>query len=443
MSGLKRFLLGILIGTMTMEVTGCGATEALVQDTISELTEFPKFIQEPERTITEIELPRTYIIEETDMPVLRNQEDTNGCWAFASLSALESSKDIDSVGPYSADHLIYQNPFDLRFENGGSYLVTVSYLLSWKGPVLEETDSFDGQSTEGLEPCAHVQEIRFSQPKDYEVIKRFIYLYGGVESALYMDFEDSVFESQYYNDETNSFCYTGTEISNHDIVIVGWDDDYPAENFVGEVTENGAFLCQNSWGESFGNQGTFFVSYEDVNIGGYGVVYTQIDAVDNYDKIFQSDLCGFTAQIGYEQESCWFANAYTAEENISVKAAGFYATGEYTEYEVYLVSDFEGVQSFKEKEYVCNGFLEDAGYYTIDFPKEVSIEEGKDFAVVVKITTEDAEYPVAIEYPVKGLSENMEVSDGRGYLSLQGNLWENVEDTNGYNICLKAYADLQ
>ena len=71
--------------------TGCSKAETVVEEVISELTEapeLPKFIVEPEKTIADITLPSAYKIEENQMPELRNQEDTNGCWAFASLSAL-------------------------------------------------------------------------------------------------------------------------------------------------------------------------------------------------------------------------------------------------------------------------------------------------------------------------------------------------------------------
>lgn len=443
----KLLLIVIFCAVMLLTTIECEKEERTITEVVSEISEIPAlppFIQEPDRTVTQVELPRAYnYIEENRMPVLRNQEGTNTCWAFASLSSLETSKDEDAMGPYSVDHLTFHNPFQREFEEGGSYAVTMAYLLSWMGPVEEELDPFDGESPQGLEPCVHVQEIRQIQPKDYEAIKRFVYLYGGVESALYVDFDEYVAQSSYYNAEHNSYCYLGEKISNHDVVIVGWDDDYPAENFVGEVTSDGAFLCQNSWGESFGDLGTFYVSYEDVNIGGYGVVYSRIDPVDNYDKIYQADLCGCTAQIGYQQEECWFANAYTAEEEILLRAAGFYATGKNTEYEIYVIPEFSDEDSFKNKKFICNGYLEDGGYYTIDFPEAVEIKEGNDFAVVVKIATEDAEYPVAIECQVEGLSENADMSDGRGYLSFQGILWEHIEATKSYNICLKAYADLR
>lgn len=443
---MKKLLLLICVCIMLL-MTGCGNSEESTAETSTEISEIPQlipFIPEAEQEKEQLDLPRSYnYIEESRMPLLRNQEGTNTCWAFAALSALESSMDEDVTDAFSVDHLIDYNPFGKKFENGGAYIVTMAYLLSWKGPVPESEDPFDGESVEDLQASVHVQEVRQSEPKDYEAIKRFIYLYGGVESALYVDFDENMSESECYDPEKNSYCYLGTEQSNHDVVIVGWDDDYPAENFIGNVTSNGAFLCQNSWGENFGNAGTFYVSYEDVNIGGYGVVYSRIDPVDNYDKIYQSDLCGYTAQIGYQQETAWFANVYTADEAISLKATGFYATGKDTEYQIYFVPRFQDEKSFEQRILAGSGFLEDAGYYTIDFLNELKVNAGEDFAVVVKITTENAEYPVAVECPVDGLSELADTTDGRGYLSFQGNRWEHVEATKNYNICLKVYADTQ
>lgn len=448
----KIAVFSVLICGMMLGLSGCNLYEEEVKEAVSSLAEIPPLpqfreeeqIPKPEKVITQIDLPAAYNYKERNtLPVVRNQQGTNTCWAFASLAALESSKDEDITSTYSADHLILQNPFRNSFENGGSYMVTMSYLLAWMGPVEEDEDPFDGETVEGLLPSVHVQEIRQIEPKDYETLKRFVYLYGGVESALYLDFDEYMDNSACYNEQYASYCYTGTAVSNHDVLIVGWDDHYPAEKFVGNVTEDGAFLCQNSWGEDFGEDGLFYVSYEDVNIGGYGVAYSRIDPADNYDRIYQTDLCGYTAQIGYEKEECWFANVYTAEGNTSLRAAGFYATGEHTEYEIYVIDDFEGESSFQNKKFVCNGFLEDGGYYTVDFPEAIEIEDGNDFAVVVKINTKNAEYPVAIECQVEGLSENADMSDGRGYLSYQGTIWEHIEETKEYNICLKAYADLR
>lgn len=140
--------------------------------------------------------------------------------------------------------------------------------------------------------------------------QKAVYLEGGVQSSLYTSMRDYESESVYYNRDTNSYCYIGTEKPNHDSVIVGWDDDYPKENFNMELEGDGAFICTNSWGENFGDQGYFYVSYYDTNIGVHNIVYTGIEPTDNYDNIYQSDLCGWVGQIGYGEDTAWFANAY-------------------------------------------------------------------------------------------------------------------------------------
>lgn len=153
-------------------------------------------------------------------------------------------------------------------------------------------------------------------------------------------------DSRYYNKEQGAYCYIGTAKPNHDIVIIGWDDNYPKENFNLDLEGDGAFICANSWGGEFGDEGYFYVSYYDTNIGIHNILYSRVDNTDNYDKIYQSDLCGWVGQLGYGKENAYFANIYTAGEGEELAAAGFYATGQDTEYEVYTVTDVEGSAQF-------------------------------------------------------------------------------------------------
>lgn len=76
-------------------------------------------------------------------------------------------------------------------------------------------------------------------------------------------------------------------------MIIGWDDNYSRSNFNTPLEGDGAFICQNSWGDGFGENGIFYVSYYDTNIGTHNVAYTRVDDVHNYDHIYQSDLCGW------------------------------------------------------------------------------------------------------------------------------------------------------
>ncbi len=381
-------------------------------------------------------LPAAYsLAEEKKLPAIRDQKDSALCWAFAALTALESSKSLTKDVRFSTEHLLEKNPFLENFESGGSHQISMAYLLSWIGPVAEVSEGFES------EPSVHVQEIRLTEGQTFDKIKEYVWLYGGVETSLYVDFDEKTAESSYYNEENFTYCCPEKMKSNHEVVILGWDDNYPAENFSGEVQTNGAFLCQTSWGLHFGDQGRFYVSYEDANIGEHGVVYSRVEASDNYEMIFQSDLCGYTGQIGYGQESCSFANVYPAEESCNLRAAGFYATAPDTEYRIYVVTDFKDKSSFLAKEFVTLGYLEDAGFYTIDFPEEIAVESGKKFAVVIEIVTAGAEYPVAVESRAGEYAAKADLSDGEGYLSLQGMQWEHVEETSEFNICLKVYGD--
>lgn len=366
-------------------------------------------------------------------PVVRDQGSENTCWAYVACETLEASLLPEEHLIFSQEHMVTNNSFYRTPQEGGEYSIAMSYLLAWQGPVKLGEES-------GNIPVKHVQEIQLIPKKDLEKIKEAVYLYGGVQSSLYFDLANETSESIYYNKTTNSYCYIGTEKPNHDIVIVGWDDAYPKENFNTPLQGNGAFLCQNSWGNEFGDNGYFWISYYDSNIGINNVAYTKVEPTTNYSGIYQSDLCGMLATAGFENDQAYFANVFTATRNESLSAAGFYAVGVNTEYEVYVISEFSGVESLSGGKKVAEGVLSNEGYYTIDFNEEIGVTEGTRFAVVVKIKTPGNEYPVAVE-SIAGqkFAHHVDISDGEGYISASMSEWKNTEQHYQSNVCLKVY----
>lgn len=386
-------------------------------------------------------LPLQYDLRDRQRaPKIKNQGPFGTCWAFAALSAMESALLPEEEWELSPDHMTLQNGFVRRQAEGGEYTMGMAYLAAWQGPVNEKDDPYgDGVSEKGLKPVKHVQEIQLLDGKDFEKIKESVFLYGGVQTAIYSALENANAHSPYYNSKTYAYCYAGAEKPNHEIMIIGWDDTFPKENFNLEVEDDGAFLCQNSWGEEFGDQGVFYVSYYDVNIGSHGVIYTGIEETDNYDQIYQSDLCGWVGQLGYNKESVYGANVYTARSAETLQAAGFYATGKETSYELYVVNHFENTDSLTDRVKVASGVLANPGFYTIKFEKECQVEQGEKFAVVLQVTTPGSVHPLAIEYAADEMTAGVDLSDGQGYISSGGKKWESAEDKQDCNLCLKVY----
>ncbi|MCD2493015.1 lectin like domain-containing protein [Lacrimispora sp. NSJ-141] len=428
------------------QTTESAETRKETEPESKELPSVPETEETEETTRTRVNavaVPSKYDYREHGRcPAAGSQGELGTCWAFATMIALESSLLPQESFDFSEDHISLRNSFGMSQDMGGDYTMSMAYLLAWQGPVLEEDDPYgDGESPDGLEPVKHVQEIQLLDNKDYAGIKRAVYFHGGVQTSLFTALEDESSQSEYYNEDTYSYYYTGNQISNHDIVIVGWDDSYSRENFNQDPGMDGAFLCMNSWGTEFGDGGLFYVSYADTNIGIHSLAYTGIDSPDNYENIYQADLCGWLGQLGYGDEEAYFANVYRARSDERIEAAGFYATGADTEYEVYVLGGAPENGKLVLDEPVASGRFEQAGYYTVDLKRPVDVKAGERFAMAVRIRTPEAVHPVAIEYQ-DGSSEIMtqvDLSDGEGYISADGRNWANTEKEQDSNICLKAY----
>ncbi|MFR5602298.1 MAG: lectin like domain-containing protein [Lachnospiraceae bacterium] len=388
-----------------------------------------------------IELPSSYDYRlEGRAADVKNQGSLGTCWAFSSLMALETSLLPEEDWDFSEDHMSIRNSFGMTQEEGGDYSMAMAYLLAWQGPVREEDDPYgDLVSPEELMPVKHVQEVRVFPFKDYTRIKEAVYLYGGVESSIYTDLEDTRSQSVFYDSENYAHFYNGTEEPNHRVVIVGWDDDYPRENFKVQPKGDGAFICANSWGSEFGDEGFFYVSYFDVNIGSYNVLYSGVEPPDNYDYIYQTDLCGWNGQLGYREETAYFSNVYQADSEQILKAVGFYAVGAETEFTVYVENEMGSEPSLENAIPVAEGSFWQEGFYTVPLEREIALAAGERFCVIVKIKTPGASQPIATECSSPDGGRIVDLSDGEGYCSFDGINWEHVEEKHECNLCLKAY----
>lgn len=332
------------------------------------------------------------------------------------------------------------NGFTLTQDDGGEYTMGMAYLAAWEGPVYEADDPYgDNKTIRILQRSSMCRKCRSSTEK---IMRRSRSRSFYTAECRRRSITGCAARSQSLRITIRRQIPTATSYRepNHDVVIIGWDDSYSKENFNVDLEGDGAFICQNSWGDTFGEDGVFYISYYDTNIGTHNVVYTKIEEPGNYDHIYQSDLCGWVGQLGYNKDSAYGANVYTTSQEEELVAAGFYATGKDSQYELYVVRNFENADSLTQRIPVASGKLSNAGYYTVDFNQAISLDAGERYAIVLHMITPGSVHPMAIEYAADEATANVILDDGESYISTNGARWDSVDTVEECNLCIKAFS---
>lgn len=380
------------------------------------------------------ELPERYDLREKDrLTRVKNQGNTDACWAFASTSALESVIDGDDL-ILDSFHLYNNTGYD-DIDGIGQYLTAVPYYAAWKGPVLE--------SAANTVPLKQVQEVLYLKPGDTDLLKSKIYQYGAVGSTIGMTTDE-----RYWNPQKFAQYKYNDDMVNHAIALVGWDDNYPKENFSQKPPSDGAFIVKNSWGNGWGDNGYFYVSYYDKSLG-YGnngnatnIVFSKVENNGYFDNNYQHDELGNTASWG-TSETEMFANVFTVDQGNeeTLEAVSFYALGENTAYEVFVVEEYINNNSFDSMRKIASGSFDYAGYYTVELEEKIALVSGQEIAVIVKITTPDSKSPVAVEVPngIYNSTSRATSNPGESFVKINGQWVDFYSIRNNGNVCLKAF----
>jgi C1A family cysteine protease len=228
---------------------------------------------------------------------VKNQGQAGVCWAFATYGSLESVLIPGGNWDFSENNMknllssAYPYGFDRGPNDGGNEFMSTAYLTRWGGPINENDDPYSdisASSPNGLTVNKHVQDVLFlpdrQGPLDNSQIKSAIQNYGAVFTTMYYD-------GAYYSPAKYSYYYWGTSDSNHAVDIIGWNDSFDKNRFSNVPPGNGAFIIKNSWGTAFGENGYFYVSYYDSNIGTSNCVFTA-ESSNNYKTVYQYDPLG-------------------------------------------------------------------------------------------------------------------------------------------------------
>ncbi len=388
---------------------------------------------------------------------VKDQGQSGSCWAFATYGSMESDLLMageTSASDFSENNLKNTHGFVYAHDAGGNSLMSLAYLTRWSGPVNESDDPYNeasGISPSGLTVQRHVQQAFILPDSDPDTVKNALMKYGAVYTSMYMDDKAS---SGYYNASTHAYFFNVSDWkggSNHAVTIVGWNDNYSKSNFSHTPSRDGAWIVKNSWGTAWGDNGYFYVSYDDVRFLCENVVFCNAEAATNYDRIYQYDPYGLVGNYGSQSETAWMSNIFTATANDVLLSVGFYASANYTSYEIYVYKDVTSSPIGKTlvSEATTTGTFDYAGFYTVKLNNPVLLNMKQKLSIVVKLTTPGYLFPVPLEVKNAKYSNKASNAAGQSYVSSNGTSWKDMTkltslDGGGTyvskgNVCLKAY----
>lgn len=272
-------------------------------------------------------LPTSYDLRNYIDIKVEDQEGFGICWAYSSLSSLETylalQYDVNydfsemylAVAGYKQDGR-YSSISEALNSGGGfdnfftrtqkdkalaleTQLRRTDYPYSANDLTTNDINNINtkyNNITNNFQPLVYVNDT-VSFPKFYGVknrndsgiknmrksIKQHIMDNGALSAVIYADNNLSNISNKITSYQTSPYAYSNLSYINHAITIVGWNDNYMASGW----TNPGAYLCLNSWGTNFGNNGYFYVSYDDsfIEYNVEGISYASLATQPEIEKV--------------------------------------------------------------------------------------------------------------------------------------------------------------
>jgi len=371
-------------------------------------------------------------------PATRSQSPYGTCWAHAAVACGEfdfvknhgytASIDLselqlayftyhtanDKLGNLDDDaNYIPANAAEQYLDIGGNATYVMQTLSQWKGLTYENNLSYSNA----------VNSLSYGIPSSYAyandgaklenafilnikenptAVKEAIQTYGAVQASYYHD-------SQYYSQNIYDlyYCPDGSLGTNHDIAIVGWNDNLPASAFPSwnQPSRNGGWLIRNSWSTTAkGSEYSYFwMSYDDKSLARNAYAFDYVPG-NKWANLYQHDGTSGYGGINIEKA----ANVFTAKNPDGAGSEVLqgvmlcFMQNTDVQYQIDIYTGLSGgIVTNPESGYhhgyaTTTGMTTHAGIHTVYLKQPVYLAPGEKYAIVV--TSKSGQVTFATEY---------------------------------------------
>lgn len=404
---------------------------------------------------------------------IRDQNPYGTCWSFAAVACVEANLVKKGYADLNLDlserHVVYFSNHTVPdklgnsgndisyyagsdlYMAGGNAIQVSRAMAAWKGAVEEAFCPYGGiPAVPDTKPEAvydndfsHLTGFYRIESGDRNAVKEAIMQYGAVSASYYAD-------DRYMNFNTGAYyCYDAMG-TNHAVAIIGWNDSYKKENFQTAPSSDGAWLVKNSWGTWYGEQGYFWMSYEDASI--YGTVYAfEAELADRNANNYQYDTSTGGLGGGMLFSGTDFASVYTAKasgDKLEKLTAVSVETGSEAnvDYALQIYKNPTDASNPASGEAMLSvpqtGKLKYVGYHVIPIKENVLLGPGDVFSVVLTLVGQKP--AVLSEYDSTANDWFCDASAERGesfYSWNNGGAWSDIGERYDVNLRIKAFTE--
>ncbi len=338
----------------------------------------------------------------------KDQNPYSAGWAFAACGDLESKVRIREtyIADFAELNIVACNPVQNSCSVDGNAFIAINY-LALLGSVDETCNPYPGgcPNPTCINPtCSFLKQVTEWRliANDVTTIKNAIMTHGPVSTSMYSGF--AAFQTY---DGTYCLTYGGLEDPNHAVLIVGWDDTM--------CDGNGGWIAKNSWGTSWGDNGYFYIEYNNASIGDYSNVITDYKSYDPNETIYYFDEWGWWNSVGWGDGNDWGLVTLNPTTNDYLHAVDFWATFRSTN-TIYVYDAFDGSNLANRLAGPIAVSVSEPGYYSEPLTAPLPLIVGDPVYMVINFNTVPYGYPIPFDN-----SGPMEM--GMTYISNNGATW--------------------